>query len=50
VRLRVTDDAVLPDVSRWLVSQGARLYEIRGRRKSLEEWFVDVMGEDQRPG
>ena len=50
VLLRVTSDAVLPDVARWLVSQGAQLYELRGRRKSLEEWFVDVMGDDQRPG
>jgi len=50
VLLRVTDDAVLPDVSAWLVGHGVRLYEMRGRRKSLEEWFVDVMGDDQRPG
>jgi ABC-2 type transport system ATP-binding protein len=50
VLLRVAGDAVLPDVSRWLVGQGVQLYELRGRRKSLEEWFVDVMGEDQRPG
>jgi ABC-2 type transport system ATP-binding protein len=50
VLLRVAGDGVLPDVSRWLVEQGVRLYEMRGRRKSLEEWFVDVMGEDQRPG
>ena len=50
VRLRVAGDAVLPDVSRWLVGAGVQLYELRGRRKSLEEWFVDVMGDDQRPG
>ena len=50
VLLRVAGDAVLPEVSRWLVEQGVRLYELRGRRKSLEEWFVDVMGDDQRPG
>jgi hypothetical protein len=50
VRLRVEGDAVLPDVSRWLVSQGVQLFELKGRRKSLEEWFVDVMGGDQRPG
>ena len=48
--LRVAGDAVLPDVSRWLVERGVQLFEIRGRRKSLEEWFVDVMGDDQRPG
>jgi len=50
VLLRVADDTVLPEVSRWLVGQGVRLYELRARRKSLEEWFVDVMGDDQRPG
>jgi ABC-2 type transport system ATP-binding protein len=50
VLLRVADDAVLPEVSRWLVERGVRLYELRARRKSLEEWFVDVMGDDQRPG
>ena len=50
VLLRVTGDAVLPELSRWLVEQNVSLYELRGRRKSLEEWFVDVMGEDQRPG
>ena len=50
VRLRVAGDAVLPEMSRWLVGQGVQLYELRGRRKSLEEWFVDVMGDDQRPG
>jgi ABC-2 type transport system ATP-binding protein len=50
VLLRVAGDAVLPGLSRWLVGQGVQLYELRGRRKSLEEWFVDVMGEDQRPG
>ena len=50
VRLVVATDAVLPDISSWLVAQGIRLYELQGRRKSLEEWFVDVMGDDQRPG
>ena len=50
VLLRVAGDAVLPEVSRWLVGQGVQLFEMRGRRKSLEEWFVDVMGDDQRPG
>jgi ABC-2 type transport system ATP-binding protein len=50
VLLRVAGDAVLPEVSRWLVGHGVQLFEMRGRRKSLEEWFVDVMGDDQRPG
>ena len=50
VLLRVAADTVLPEVARWLVGQGVQLFEMRGRRKSLEEWFVDVMGDDQRPG
>jgi ABC-2 type transport system ATP-binding protein len=50
VLLRVAGDAVLPEVARWLVGEGVQLYELRARRKSLEEWFVDVMGDDQRPG
>jgi ABC-2 type transport system ATP-binding protein len=50
VRLQVACDDVLPQIARWLLEGGVRLFELRSRRKSLEEWFVDVMGEDQRPG
>ena len=50
VRLRVATEAVLPEMTRWLVEQRVDLYALHGRRKSLEEWFVDVMGDDQRPG
>jgi ABC-2 type transport system ATP-binding protein len=50
VRMRVESDAVLPSLTRWLVERGASVYAVQPRRKSLEEWFVEVMGEDQRPG
>ncbi|HVP14673.1 MAG TPA: ABC transporter ATP-binding protein [Terriglobales bacterium] len=50
VRLEVERDDVLPELSRWLVGQGLALYELRSQRKSLETWFLEVMGEDQRPG
>ena len=50
VRLRANAEAVLPEIARWLVGRGIALYELRCRRKTLEEWFVEVMGEDQRPG
>jgi ABC-2 type transport system ATP-binding protein len=50
VRMRVESDAVLPALSTWLVGRGTSLYSLRPRYKSLEEWFVEVMGEDQRPG
>jgi hypothetical protein len=50
LRLRVPDEGRLPAVTRWLVEQGQEVYTIAARRKSLEEWFVEVMGEEQRPG
>jgi ABC-2 type transport system ATP-binding protein len=50
IRMRVPGDQVVPEVVRWLVERNVCVFAIHGRRKSLEEWFVDVMGEDQRPG
>jgi hypothetical protein len=50
LRLRVESEQVLPDIARWLVARGVALYEMRCRPKTLEEWFVEVMGEDQAPG
>jgi ABC-2 type transport system ATP-binding protein len=50
VRLRVPSEAVLAEISRLVVGRGADLLELRGRRKSLEQRFVEVMGGDQRPG
>jgi len=48
--LRVDSEARLPALTRWLVERGVHLYWLKPRAKSLEEWFVEVMGEDQRPG
>jgi len=50
VRMRVECEAVLPQLTRWLVGHGTSVYAVQPHRKSLEEWFVEVMGEDQRPG
>jgi ABC-2 type transport system ATP-binding protein len=47
---RVASEAAIPDLVRCLVARGASVYAVEPRRKSLEEWFLDVMGEDQRPG
>lgn len=48
--LRVESEEVLPDIARWLVERGIALYELHSRHKTLEERFVEIMGEDQRPG
>lgn len=50
IRLRVKSESVVPEIARWLVGQGIGIYALGSRRKSLEEWFIEVMGEDQRPG
>jgi ABC-2 type transport system ATP-binding protein len=50
VRMRVESETTLPALTRWLVERGTSVYGLQPRRKSLEEWFVEVMGEDQRPG
>jgi len=50
LRMRVSDESVLPKLAAWLVGRGLSLYELRSRRRSLEEWFVEIMGDGQRPG
>jgi ABC-2 type transport system ATP-binding protein len=50
VRLRLTSESALPELAPWLVARGIALYELRVRHKSLEESFIEIMGEDQTPG
>ncbi len=50
VRMKVKDEARLPEIARWLVGQGAAIYHLGAERKSLEALFLEVMGEDERPG
>ncbi|HET8698229.1 MAG TPA: ABC transporter ATP-binding protein [Gammaproteobacteria bacterium] len=50
VVMPLPNEATVPEIARWLVGRGVAIYEIKSRRKSLEEWFIEVMGEDQRPG
>jgi ABC-2 type transport system ATP-binding protein len=50
VRLRVPSEDAVPRIARWLVEMGVGIHALGGRRKSLEEWFIEVMGDDQRPG
>ncbi len=49
-RLRVASEAELPRIAAALVGHGVALYELRTAHKPLEAWFVEVMGEEQRPG
>jgi ABC-2 type transport system ATP-binding protein len=48
--LCVPDEQDLPRLVRWLVEQGVDVYHLHPRRKSLEAVFLEVMGDDRRPG
>lgn len=50
VRLRAATDDVMPEIARWLVARGVGIRGLASRRKSLEEWFVEVMGSEQGAG
>jgi ABC-2 type transport system ATP-binding protein len=49
-RLRVAQESALPALAEALVRSGARLYAMTPYKRSLEATFLEVMGEDQRPG
>jgi ABC-2 type transport system ATP-binding protein len=44
--LTVEDEAQIPEINRYLVTQGANVYAITPARKSLEEIFIETVGED----
>ena len=50
LRVSISREDLLPAIARALVERGIPLYEMRVARKSLETTFLEVMGEDQRPG
>ena len=43
--LRVTGEDRLPEISRWLAGEGVGLYHLAARRPSLEEIFLEVIGD-----
>jgi len=46
VRLRVASEDRLPQITRWLAGEGVGLYHLATRRASLEEIFLEVIGDD----
>jgi ABC-2 type transport system ATP-binding protein len=50
VRVRVCSEDAAPAIVRWLVAHAIPVYEARIERRSLEQIFLEVMGEDARPG
>ena len=46
VHMIIASDTVLPDVTRYLVSQDAEVYSITPNRTSLEDIFIETVGKD----
>jgi ABC-2 type transport system ATP-binding protein len=44
--LTVQSEEALPEVNRYLVSQGVNVYEISPKRHSLEELFIETVGKE----
>jgi len=45
VCVQVTSEDQLPEMTRWLAAQGVGLYHLAARRRSLEELFLEVIGD-----
>ena len=50
VVMRLDSEARVPAIVEWLVTQRVQVHAVHPRRQSLEELFVAVMGDDERPG
>ncbi len=48
--VRVPGPAAVPEIARAVVAAGAKLHHLAARRTSLEEMFLEVMGDEGRPG
>lgn len=46
VTMSIQNDSVLPEITRYLVEQGADVYSISPNRLSLEEVFIETVGKD----
>ena len=50
IAMRTPSEDVIPAMVSWLVQHGGHVYAVQPRRASLEDVFLDVMGDDERPG
>jgi ABC-2 type transport system ATP-binding protein len=48
ITLHVSDEGVVPELVRWLVGAGHEVYELSPERLSLEERFIQIVGEELR--
>ncbi|MGH9386308.1 MAG: ABC transporter ATP-binding protein [Vicinamibacterales bacterium] len=48
--MRIDSESRVPLIVEWLVARRVQVHAVHPRRLSLEDLFVAVMGEDERPG
>jgi ABC-2 type transport system ATP-binding protein len=48
--MRIGSESRVPAIVQWLVARNVQVHAVHPRRQSLEDLFVAVMGEDERPG
>lgn len=46
LKFHVSSEAVVPEITRYLVAHGVDVYEITPQRLSLEQWFIKIVGPD----
>ena len=50
IALRIENEAAVPAIVSWLVQQDVHVHAVQPRRQSLEDVFLDVIGDDEGPG
>jgi ABC-2 type transport system ATP-binding protein len=50
IAVRTGNEAAIPAIVAFLVQRGVHIYAVQPRRRSLEDVFLDVIGDDERPG
>jgi ABC-2 type transport system ATP-binding protein len=48
--MRIDSESRVPAIVQWLVARNVQVHAVHPRRRSLEELFVEMIGEDERPG
>jgi ABC-2 type transport system ATP-binding protein len=50
VFMRIDSEGRVPAIVQWLVTRNVQVHAVHPRRQSLEDLFVAMMGDDERPG
>jgi len=46
IQFRLEGEEIIPELVKWLISQGHAIYELSPKRMSLEDQFLEIVGEE----